>query len=194
MANKTLTIAIGILILTAMGLGYAIYKQKSGSSSDVLSENRFDNLKQGEIQATSKNQRDEGNGSTTVNLLPSAEELGISEDERAVLDHPVKDASEVDKQRHLDLVQKLAKEAPILDITTCSVSSPVVFKAKYGEEISVKNDDDSAHTILFDAENTVYIPANSTMNVTPNFQHGPGTYGYGCDQTPHAVGFFLVTP
>ena len=173
-----------------MGLGYAIYKQQSGSSSGVLSENRFDNLKQGEIRVTSKNQRDEGNESTRVNLLPSAEELGISEDERAVLAHSVKDASPEDKQRHLELVQKLAKEAAYLDITKCSVSSPVVFKVKHGEEISVKNDDDSAHTILFDAENTMYIPANSTMHVTPDFEHGPGTYGYGCDQTPHAAGFF----
>jgi len=193
MTNKILTIAIIILIAAAFGLSYAIYMQRSGGSSDTLLENRFNNLQQGEISSTPQAQKYEGEESLLVNLLPSAEELGIMEEERAALAHPANDAPAEEKQRHLELVQKVAKEARYLDITKCTIATPVVLKVKYEEEISVKNSDNIPHTIVFDAKNTISIPANSTTNISPGFEHGPGTYGYGCDQTLHAAGLFLVT-
>jgi|AP45_3_1055517.scaffolds.fasta_scaffold34775_3 hypothetical protein len=193
MTNKILTIAVIALIAAAFGLGYAIYMQRSGGSSDTSFENRFNNLQQGEILPAPEAQEYEGEESPLINLLPSAEELGIMEEERVALAHPAKDAPAEEKQRHLELVQKVAKEAQYLDITKCTIATPVVLKVKYKEEIFVKNSDNVPHTIVFDAENTISIPANSTTNITPGFEHGPGTYGYGCDQTPHAAGLFLVT-
>jgi len=41
MANKVLTISIIILVLAGAGLGYLIYRHKSGNTSDVLFERRF---------------------------------------------------------------------------------------------------------------------------------------------------------
>jgi len=193
MTSKILTIAIIILIAAAFGLGYAIYMQRSGGSSDTLLENRFNNLQQGEIVPVPGAQKYEGEESPLINLLPSAEELGITEEERAALAHPEKDAPLEEKQRHLELVRKVAKEARYLDITKCTIATPVVLKVKYEEEILVKNSDNIPHTIVFDAENIMSIPANSTTNITPSFERGPGTYGYGCDKTPHAAGLFLVT-
>jgi len=41
MANKIFTISIVVLVLVAVGLGYLIYRHKSGNTSDVLFERRF---------------------------------------------------------------------------------------------------------------------------------------------------------
>jgi hypothetical protein len=193
MTNKILTSTIIILIIAAFGLGYAIYTQRSGGSSDTPFENRFDNLQQGEIAPVPEAQKYEDEESPMINVLPSAEELGIIEEERAALAHPEKDAPLEEKQRHLELVQKVAKEARYLDITKCTVANPVVLKVKYEEAILVKNSDNIPHTIVIGTNDIISIPANSTTNIMPAFEQGPGTYGYGCDQTPHAVGLFLVT-
>ena len=189
MSNKILIIFIAGLLFSVLGLGFAIYKKGSSrGSSDILSENRLGNSNP-ERQSDFSVPTD-----TSINsLLPSAGELGITEDERAALAHPANEASIEEKKSHFELIQKVAKETSVLDITKCKTADPVVLKIKFGESILVENKDDVPHSIVFNAENAYDIPANSTKEIKPAFSYGAGTYGYGCDQVPHAVGLFLVT-
>ena len=187
MRSKILVIGIIILAGTALVLGYAIVRQNTSEElTDGLLQSRFSALDEQDAKT-----REEP--LVFQDALPLAEELGITKDERATLAHPAKDAPAEEKQSHFELVQKIAKEAQHLDITKCKVANPVVLKVKLGEPITVKNQDSVDHAIVFDADNIFSIPANTTMDIKPDFQFGSGTYGYGCDQTPHTVGIFLVT-
>jgi len=187
MRNKILTIGIVILMGTSLVLGYVIVRQNTAEElTDGLSQSRFSTL-------------DDQNIKTREEFpifqvdLPLAKELGITEDEWTALAHPTQDASVEEKQSHFELVQKIAKEALILDITGCKAANPVVLKVKLDTPITVKNQDSIEHAIVFNTDNIFSIPANTTVDIKPDFQFGLGTYGYGCDQTPHAIGIFLVT-
>ena len=186
MKNKLVVIAIIILAGTAIVLGYAILRPNAfKEAKDTLFENRFG--------ATTKQEEPlQTKAPAKQALLPSAKELGISEEEHAAIDVPSNDASVEEKQKHFELVQKVAKEAAFLDITKCEVADPVVLKVKLGEPIAVKNQDDVEHALVLNEKNAFPIPANSTKEIEPDFAFGPGTYGYGCDGTPHAVGIFVV--
>ena len=182
MGNKILIITISILLLLAIVLGYAIYSQRLGTTSSGESQSA-------EVKApVGPDSRPQG-GSSQPNL-PTAEELGITPEEFAAIDVPAPDASVEEKQKHFEAVQRVARDASYLDITKCEIADPVVLKVRDGVE--VRNQDDVAHTIVMDANNQFTIPAGATKQIKPNFLHGPGAYGYGCDQVPHAVGMFLV--
>jgi len=186
MKNKILIIGIVILIGTALVMGYAIVRQNTSEElTDGILQSRFSAPDDQDAKA-----KEEPFAFQAV--LPLAKELGITEDERAALAHPGEDAPVEEKQSHFELVQKIAKEALILDITGCKAANPVVLKVKLDTPITVKNQDSTDHAIVFDTDNIFSIPANTTMDIKPDFQFGLGTYGYGCDQTPHAVGIFLV--
>ena len=188
MQNKILLIRIIILVGTSLVLGYAIVQQNTSEElTNGLSQSRFNALDDQDVKV-----REEP--PTFQVALPEAKELGITEDERAAIAHPRKDAPEEEKQSHFELVQKIAKEAQYLDITKCQIANPVVLKVKLDAPITVRNQDNIDHVIVLNADNIFSIPANTTMDIKPDFQFGPGIYGYSCDQTPHGVGIFLVIP
>jgi len=98
----------------------------------------------------------------------------------------------VKKNNHIDVVRGAAKEAPYLDITKCEIADPVVLKIKESEGMKVRNQDSVTHTLVLDADTKFIIPAGATEQIKPDFLHGPGIYGYGCDEMPYSVGIFLV--
>ena len=180
MGNKILTIVVVLLVLVAIILGYSIYKQRFGTGSSGKSEQIKE---QASVDSSSESQNP---------YLPSAEELGITSEELAALDFPTSDASINEKNNHIDVVRGAAKEAPYLDITKCEIADPVVLKIKESEGMKVRNQDSVTHTLVLDADTKFIIPAGATEQIKPDFLHGPGIYGYGCDNMPYSIGVLLV--
>lgn len=182
MSDKILTIITALLIILAIVLGYAIYKQRFEPSSSGKSEQIKEQVP---VDSSSESKGDYGG-------LPSAEELGITSEELTALDFPASDAPINEKNNHIDVVNKIAKEASYLDITKCEIADPVVLKIKESKGTKVRNQDSVPHTLRIDADNKFIIPAGATEQIKPDFLHGPGMYGYVCDQVTHVVGIFLV--
>ncbi len=105
---------------------------------------------------------------------------------------PGPDASEEEKRRHFEAVVKLAQDISVLEIGSCR-PSPIAVRIKRGSSLTVKNPDGGPHVIGLDLTTTYEIKAAGDTVVTPEFAHGPGLYGFGCDNSTGTVGFFLVT-
>ena len=162
-------LAIVLLALVAIVLGYLIYQQQF--SEESTSQESL--TRSGIEQTPQKKSTDE-----------------IVE----VLNIPPPDASQEEKQKHFELALREAKEASYLDITQCTLAAPVVFKVREGESFEVRNNDTEPHTIIINPENTFTIPAKESRDIAPDFVQGPGLYGYACDNVPRAVGMLFVEP
>ena len=162
-------LAIVLLALLAIVLGYLIYQQQF--SEESISQEPP--ARSGIEQTPQEKSTDE---------IPE------------VLNIPPPDASQEEKQKHFEIALQEAKEASYLDITQCTLAVPVVFRVREGESFEVRNNDTKPHTIIINPENTFTIPAKESRDIAPDFVQGPGLYGYGCDLTAHSVGLFLVAP
>lgn len=168
-----------ILLGVAVVLGYAIYRQ---TMAPPLSEEK----------AAPPESVPSAQAPEIVQPQNTGDEL--TEEQRAVLATPAPNASEAEKQKHFQLAQSLAKSASYLDITKCSLAEPLVLKIEQGRKFIARNEDVVEHVIVMDAKRTFSVPSKGTKEITADFGHGPGLYGFGCDTVPHAVGMFLVTP
>jgi hypothetical protein len=122
------------------------------------------------------------------------EVTGKTRDERLVLRYPAKDVTEEEWNNYLVLVAKLAVEADKISIgANCSVS-PVVVKTPLvmGKKVTLENNDSVAHTISFNTPPNFEVPANGKIEMPVDFKGTPGIYGYGCDNSPDAVGLIQV--
>ena len=170
MSSKILTILIVVLALAAVGLGYAIVKQQRGDKSNFLFERRF----------------------SQDRSVESSLDMSVEEREKLVLEAPGQDASQEEKERHFQIAQSIAEVAQYLDITNCKKGNPVVFQVKEGQEFTVKNDDSVSHTVSLGEKQNFPVPEKSTKTILPEFDKGPGVYGYGCDGSAKEVGMILV--
>lgn len=157
---------LGFLCLTAIILGFAIYKKMKSSSQMPLAQTF-----------------------PSVTFSPSPT---LPADETAVLHTPSPNATEAERKQFFNIVAHFAKEADVLDITGCK-AVPIDLKVKLGNPISVKNSDAIDHKIVLNPTTTYTISANSTQDITIPFEKGPGIYGFGCDTLPTAIGMFFVT-
>lgn len=166
MKNKAIGIIVVIVVLV---LGYSIYTQRASFFSQEKESNQ--------VPPTSFD-------STALGLtLEEAELLQRSETGRSI----------EESRSRFTLAQRLAQSAPYLDITSCVVAKPLVFKATQGESFSVRNDDTVEHTIIRSTGEQFIIPAEGTIDISPDFQKVPGVYGYRCDNGSQNAGLFLVT-
>ena len=104
---------------------------------------------------------------------------------------PPLEGSYEEREEHLELAIKLARETASLDIKDC-FGDPVVFKAKLGQEFTIKNLDSEDHIIAFNREHIFHIPALSEASIIAEFGFGSGVYGFSCDESLNATGMVLV--
>ncbi len=160
--------SICILLITAVLLGFAIYRQRHLASL----------LKQGVPRPSS------------VVVSPEPRSALQEED---VLKFPGPDASAEEKMRHFDIARSLAKDGQYVDIGNCT-ASPTVFRVREKDAFTVRNQDTIAHTIILDQEHQYTIGISSKKTLIADFPHGQGLYGYGCDNPTQTVGLFFVVP
>lgn len=126
--------------------------------------------------------------SPQAKLMPS----NLSEDEKFILNPPSPDASASAKQKHAQTVAKLALVRNQVEIKDCQ-PTPLVLQVKQGSEFTVKNSDNTSHTLTFDEDHNFKIPANGLTTIKAEFKYGTGDYGYVCEGVG-LVGFLHIIP
>ncbi len=160
-----------ILIGIALVLGYAVYSQYARKQSS-------DATVQSTIPPSSP---------AKSQLLPS----DLTADERFMLNPPSVEASRGAKQKHAQIVAKLAVDGDNIQINNCK-PSPLVLHVKIGSEFTMTNNDSVDHDITFYEEPTYKLPANNSLTIKAAFKYGTGDYGYVCGEG--IVGFLHITP
>lgn len=120
-----------------------------------------------------------------------APERALTPAEQSALDIPLHSASVEEKKQHTTEVAKLAKAAPVLDISGCK-PIPLVYSVDLKGNFKIKNDDAIPHTVRYLSTQTV-VPAHGTTTVkTSQLFKTAGDYGYGCDNPFAKMGVFMV--
>lgn len=153
-----------VLLLVTIILSYSIYTETVSPGVGILSPSPID----------------------VTDDYPSR----LSFEELAVINPPIT-GSFKEREDHLELADKLARETASLDIVEC-FGEPIVFKTKLGQEITIRNLDNEDHIIAFNKNNVHILPANGRINITADFGFGSGIYGYNCDSSEKATGMVFV--
>ncbi len=167
------TLFTGFLVITAIVLGWQIWQTTRTSKTPLT---------------TVTTPAPSASPIVTASSSPTS-----ADDEKQLLNTPSQTSSQADKNTYAQLVSKYVKAVDNFDIKNCS-PQPLAAQVKDGMIFTAKNSDSSPHTLLLDSAHRYQIPAKGQLKITANFGHGPGIYGYGCDQSTGAVGIFLVTP
>ena len=166
--KKTQFPLIIILLIVALFLGQAIYKQRSMPSPPKPASQHV--------------------SSYSPKLMPS----DLTREEKDVLTPPSASASQEEKDKHDALAAKLSKESETLDIANCR-PNPLVLRIKINQNLKIKNNENIDHKLIFDDTHQYKILKNSTTTVETDFGHGAGLYGYVCEGVG-LTGFILVIP
>lgn len=162
---KKTEIAIGFLILVAVGLSVAIgwryYQVKSKS--------------------VTKN----------VAVLPVTPTPDPTLD--TLLDTPPQNATDEEKKQHFLKVIAKAKDAKSVDISGCK-ANPIAMFVQDKRPVIIINKDNEAHEISFNKNTQYIVPAKSSESYLIPFAQGSGVYGFGCDQQGTTAGLFVVRP
>lgn len=165
--NKIFISLSVILVVTAVGLGYAIYQRQALNQPQTNVEQAFTPI---------------------PHTLPPP-----TVDEELVLDFPDPSAPKEEQKKHFDLVSQLAENVDYIDIGKCR-PSPLVVRIKNKDPVTFKNSDELQHSVPLSPEQVLTISAGGKESIIVNFEFGPGVYGYTCDASYKAVGVILVTP
>lgn len=122
----------------------------------------------------------------------------LSPDEQKVLNTPPPDATVAVRKAHYELAKKIAVSADYLDVADCKPVKPLVMKVDMDsinnnvKDVLVKNSSNEDHTISINKDKAYTIKAHGEETIHYDIANGAGVYGYGCDHTPYAIGFFLI--
>ena len=163
--SKIFTTISVFLVITAVGLGYAIYQRQTLNQPQTTVEQAFTPI---------------------PHTLPTP-----AVDEELVLDFPDASSSKEEQKKHYDLVSQLAENVDYIDIGKCR-PSPLVVRIKNKDPVTFKNSDQLQHSVAFNQEQILTIPAGGKESIIVNFEFGPGVYGYTCDAKGKAAGVILV--
>lgn len=160
-------ILLAIPVIIAFILGYAIYNQLQGKAP----------------QQTQEEKQEETSTTPSVSRSPEETEL---------LQVPGENATDEERQQHLEGVLEVARSSDTLNVSSCN---PDIFalRVKQGETFTIKNDDTQEHTVVLNEDHIYKIPSQGSTEVEVDFGRGPGIYGYGCDTSGRAVGFLVVS-
>lgn len=127
---------------------------------------------------------------------PAPSSLPVGSREKADLDMirrvPDQRAPEEVKRAYNELMNRIAEDASVLEITGCA-AKPLALKVAEGNTVTIRNADDVVHTLNL-GQQKFAVPAKGAAMLTAKFDTGPGIYGYGCDTGLSIIGVFHVTP
>ncbi|MCH7524525.1 MAG: hypothetical protein IIC74_05835 [Bacteroidetes bacterium] len=170
--SRIIIAANAILAVTALALGLLIYQQQLG-----------------------KNTIDQEKPSRDSEIFSSENFTSSSyNNENDALRWPAQNASSEEKQRHADLIRRVAQDSEFLSINSDCSMQPAVFRVTLEESFTIRNQDDVGHTITVNEDNIFVVPAGSTKNVIADFGQGRGNYGFLCDSKQGVAGILVVAP
>lgn len=163
--SKAVVATLGGLVVVAVVLAVLVYKKNGGGSYVERPQ---------------------------ANFPASGQQSLVVPGSGDVLSAPGPNATEAERQAHGQLVASSAVETKSIDLTSCQ-AKPLVSRFREGAEITLINNDPVPHVMVFNPSLTFPVPAKSSSKIKANFGYGPGIYGFGCDQSPMAVGMILLT-
>lgn len=175
----------GILVVTALVLGVAIFRQ-TNKSANKKNQPASQNTRSSSPNGANQNQAQQQRQNTT----PVTPNPNLTADEKQAL-NPPKTNDPIEQKKFFDLITKLAKDSTELDISGCS-AKPVVFRTKHAATFKVVNKDSTEHTMVIDKDRTYKVPAKGSTEVKADFGKAAGIYGYGCDSSGAAVGMLFT--
>jgi len=179
MGNKFLTIAIVVLVLVGLTLGYFIYQ---GSIS-----NKDDQNMAPEISNTINNEAEQTDSTGTSPVPPTP-----NPNKEAILKFPDENASAEEKTKHADLVSENAVKADSLNLTDCQ-ADPVVLAVDKGGVITAKNDGEIAISINTGGDELIIEKKSQIQINTDSFFGGTvGDHGYGCSTVSGLAGVVKI--
>lgn len=185
MAKNLVYVGVIVLAVIAIVLGYKIYQQTLANKTVSTTE-----------QPQSKTKPQPTSRQITIPATPQTQQPSAAE-VAEVLKFPGPNATEVERKKHSDLVNKLGNQfggATFLDISGCN-PNPVVYRVKQGSSFKVKNSDQIEHTIYTDPIRQTKISANSEQTVeSKNIGVNNGDYGYNCDSSTNPAGIIQIVP
>ena len=166
-----------VLVITAIVLGIVIIQKKGLLSSESLSS-----------KSTS---RQSENVSDDTQQEPQTED---PQDVDMLLSFPDQGAAQDEVDAHYNLVSDNAQTVDVIVIKDCTPDPVVASIALQKPTATFENTDSVTRTIRLPDGETVAIASGEERDVSIEFEHGQGAYGYVCDQSPKPSGVFFVTP
>lgn len=184
MAKNLVYVGVIVLAVIAVFLGYKIYQQQTLTNKTSVTN------QQPQKRSTPKPRVNQTTPEATQpqTQQPSASEIS------AVLNLPGPNATEAERKKRQDLINKLGSSSDItsLDIAGC-IPNPVVYSVRKGTNFKVKNPDQIDHTIYTTIRTTIKANSEQTLtskDIGDNF----GDYAYGCNGEPNSVGIIRIVP
>lgn len=119
---------------------------------------------------------------------------GLTGDEsKIIIVTPQIELTSEEKKTHDELVRKLGVSGKELDLATCKPVKPLVMNITRGKGITVINSSSKVHTINLNKDTSYSVKPQGRVVIDSKFFDGfAGVYGFGCDYTPYAVGYFVI--
>ncbi len=173
--GKVLNIVILILLAIAVILSYIVFQKVTPKSDKKVENKNITSVKKVE----NKN----------ITSVPKASLTGkpwspanFASEEEAIL-NPPQDGTAEDYKQLVELANRIAKDAPYLDISNCNnaKAQPLVLRVKLDTNFTVVNNDKEDHKIsILEGYN---IPSGGKQTIKAAFdpKKVPGLYSYSCD-------------
>lgn len=161
--NTLLRLVIVILAITALVLGFLIFKAKYPSASSEPSIS----------------------GQTPEKVIVT----GGMENAIIVLSSP--NSTPAEKEAYAAFVKETAVPAATIDVTSC-IPKPLAASVKQNSSVSFSNKGTEKVRLVFNKDLSLEIGSGETKSIVASFEHGPAVYGYGCGASPYAVGELVV--
>jgi hypothetical protein len=120
-----------------------------------------------------------------------------SEDELKLLAPPSPEATNEAILEHSKLAETLAISGETVSIEGCALKpNPLVLESKESNKIKIKNTGKNEFQISFDGLKMLGIKPGRTIDINSELSHGPGLYGYLCEENGFKglIGFVLLVP
>lgn len=175
MESKSKVLVV-ILVIVALGLGYAIYAKKYAKTAVPSEQTGNQNTQTNNNQQNTQTQPKE-----------------LTADEKIIFSNPGPNTSKEDLALFSSTIAKLAVPGDTVTVNNCT-ATPQVLKMKYGSKFTVKNAGTAEIHFGFGTDRTLIAPGASAQ-LTANYKNGAGIYGFGCDDKSlnRAIGILLLT-
>lgn len=182
MAKNLVYIGVIVLAVIAIVLGYKIYQQTLANRATPQTTTPSQQV---QTKITPPKITPQPVGTTSQSSTPTAEQL-------AALNFPGPNATESEKKKHAELVDKMSVISSELNITNCQFSPPIL-KALQGSSITIRNDGQDAQTLHWGTKDIVIQPTSQkVVNLREWFGNGLGDHGYSCLNSNNPGGIIKI--
>lgn len=172
-SHRVLNLALIVLAVIALVLGYLVYLKLTGGSLPSLSLNRDTSLSEERSGAVP-----DFSSLSDIDLIMS-------------LPHPDQVTPEVMQAYAIEMNNR-AEDTTQIRIRERCEAQPQIAGLFLGDTVSFTNDDAAAHTVRVTPERALELAPGGSEDIVVDFPTGKGMYVYLCDDSSTPSGILLV--